>query len=415
MVPNAPLRDGFVVMDPDPLRRMELALADLRAGRMVILVDDEDRENEGDLVMAADRVTPEAINFMATHARGLICLPLSERRVAELELPMMATRNRGRFGTGFTVSIEARTGITTGISAQDRAHTILLAVDPGTGPDDLETPGHVFPLKARNGGVLVRTGQTEGSVDLARLAGFSPAGVICEVMNDDGTMARLPDLERFGAQHRLRICTVEDIIRWRLRHERTVEVVLETELPIRDLGSFRLCLFRASVDGRLHLALSRGDLRGGPPPLVRVQTCCLPGDVFHGLTCDCGAQLEAALAHIAGEDRGVLLYMHLDSHDEPGQLLDRIRAHLQPRGPSSDEPVRTGEAELRDFGVGAQVLSGLGVAELRLLTNNPRKIVGLEGFGLRVVERVPLEVGDSSETRAFLEVQRRHLGHLLKG
>ncbi len=414
MVPNPPAEERFVVMDPDPHRRMQLALDDIRQGRMVILVDDEDRENEGDLVMAAQMVTPEAINFMATHGRGLICLPLTERRVAELELPMMASRNRGRFGTGFTVSIEARSGITTGISAQDRARTILVAIDPDMGPDDLETPGHIFPLKSRDGGVLVRTGQTEGSVDLARLAGLDPSGVICEVMNEDGTMARLPDLERFGAQHRVRIVTVEDIVRWRLRHEHTVEVALETDLPIRGLGSFRLRVFRTTVDGGLHFALSRGDLVGGEPPLVRVQSCCLPGDVFHSLTCDCGAQLEASLVRIAEQDRGVVLYLHHDHSDEPEALLRRLGDHLQPRiDESDDEPVRTGENELRNFGIGAQILCTLGVRELRLLTNNPRKIVALEGFGLEVVDRVPLQVASGSETHAFLEAQRLRMGHLV--
>jgi 3,4-dihydroxy 2-butanone 4-phosphate synthase/GTP cyclohydrolase II len=410
MVPNPPTEDRFVVMDPDPLRRMELALDDIRAGRMVILV-----ENEGDLVMAADKVTPEAINFMATYGRGLICLPLTEQRVRQLELPMQASRNRGRFGTGFTVSIEARSGVTTGISARDRAHTILVAVAPDASPDDLETPGHIFPLKARDGGVLVRTGQTEGSVDLARLAGCDPSGVICEVLNEDGTMARLPDLERFGAKHRVRIVTVEDIVRWRLRNEHTVELALDQAFPIRGLGSFRLRIYRTSVEGGLHFALSRGDLVGGEPPLVRVQTCCLPGDVFHGLTCDCGAQLEASLARIAHEERGVLLYLHHDHSDDPGALLARIRAHLEPELDPGAEPVRTGEQEMRDFGIGAQILSTLGVRELRLLTNNPRKIVALEGFGLRVVSRVALEASTSSEARAFLDAQRLRMGHILEG
>ena len=414
MVPNPPAEDRFVVMDPDPHRRMELALEDIRAGRMVILVDDEDRENEGDIVMAAQKVTPEAINFMATHGRGLICLPLTEGRVRTLELPMQAARNRGRFGTGFTVSIEARSGVTTGISAQDRARTILVAIDPNCGPDELETPGHIFPLRARDGGVLVRTGQTEGSVDLARLAGLDPSGVICEVLNEDGTMARLPDLERFGALHRVRIVTVEDIVRWRLRHEHTVQVALETDLPVRGLGSFRLRVFRTTVATGLHFALSRGDLVGGEPPLVRVQSCCLPGDVFHSLTCDCGAQLESSLAHIAEQGRGVVLYLHHDSSDEPEVLLERLRSHLQPRVGDEDAPVRTGENELRDFGIGAQILCTLGVRELRLLTNNPRKIVALEGFGLRVVERVPLQVTAGSETLPFLEAQRLRMGHLIQ-
>ncbi len=404
----------FVVMDPDPHRRMELALEDIRAGRMVLLTDDEDRENEGDLTMAAAKVTPEAINFMATHGRGLICLTLTEERVDELGLPMMASRNRGRFGTGFTVSIEACEGVTTGISAMDRAHTIHVAIDPERGPDDLETPGHIFPLKARSEGVLVRTGQTEGSVDLARLAGLPPSGVICEVMNEDGTMARLPDLERFGAQHHMHIVTVEDIIRWRLRYERGVEVVLDTVLRTRDYGEFNLRVYRSGSDDGLHLALFRGQLAGSTPPLVRVQTCCLLGDVFGSLACDCGAQLDTSLARIASEGRGVLLYMHLDRAEDNEQLLTRLRGHLLPDVQEPLEPAPREEGELRDYGVGARILADLGISELRLITNNPRKIVGLEGFGLRVVGRVAIEAAPNSENRSFLEVQRQQLGHILK-
>ncbi len=377
----------FVVMDPDPDRRMRLAIEDIQAGRMVILVDDEDRENEGDLTMAAERITPEAVNFMVTYARGLVCLSLTEAQVARLGLPMMAIRNGSRFGTGFTVTIEARHGVTTGISAHDRARTIQMAIDPASSPDDLVTPGHVFPLRAREGGVLVRTGQTEGSVDLARLAGLLPAGVICEVMNDDGTMARLPDLERFGALHRIHIVTVADIARWRLVHERGVERVLDAVLPTGAHGRFRARVYRTVTGGGLHLALTRGDL-SGPPPLVRVQARCPTGEAFLSQACDCSAQLDAALAAIEAEDRGALVYLHLDGDPEPGRLLAHVAAHLNagPHGP--DEPDE--DRAFLDFGIGAQILRDLGVGRMRLLTNNPRKIVALEGFGLRVTERVPI-------------------------
>ncbi|MES2638260.1 MAG: 3,4-dihydroxy-2-butanone-4-phosphate synthase [Myxococcota bacterium] len=397
----------FEVMAPDPERRVQTAIEDIQAGRMVILVDDEDRENEGDLTMAASMVTPEAINFMAKHGRGLICLTLTEDRVAELNLPMMATNNKSPFATAFTVSIEAREGVSTGISAADRAHTTLVAIDPTKGPNDLISPGHVFPLRARDGGVLVRTGQTEGSVDLARLAGLPPSGVICEIMNDDGTMARLSDLERFSATHRLHIVTVADIVRWRLRNERLVRRVLETPMPTEEFGELKATVFQ-DTSGGLHLALSVGDLSGGPV-LARIQSSCGPVDVFRVLTSDSSEQLRAALGRISAEGRGVLLYLNIDGGPTPAAFVARLREHLVPDA----SPAAEGD-KLRALGTGAQILVDLGVRELRLLTNNPRKIVGLEGFGLRVVERIPLRAEPRPDRSAFLESRRQHLGHLLE-
>jgi 3,4-dihydroxy 2-butanone 4-phosphate synthase/GTP cyclohydrolase II len=397
---------SFEVMAESPERRVELAIADIRAGKMVILVDDEDRENEGDLVLASELVTPEAINFMATHARGLICITLTEARVDALGLPMMATNNRSPFSTAFTVSIEAREGVSTGISAADRARTCLVAVDPTKGGNDLVTPGHVFPLRARDGGVLVRTGQTEGSVDLARLAGLSPSGVICEIMNPDGTMARLPELKQFGLTHGIRIVAVADLIRWRLTHERLVKCEIDTVMATPDHGEFQARVYRATGGG-LHLALIRGDLSGPAPVLTRVQTAAGPADVFKALTSDSAAQIDAALAAIAKEGRGVLLYLHLDGGGDSA-LLDRMREHLTPELAAPRPP-----DALRELGTGAQMLVDLGVRRIRLLTNNPRKIVGLEGFGLTVDERVPLAIAPHPDRRRFLESRRTQLGHLL--
>jgi 3,4-dihydroxy 2-butanone 4-phosphate synthase/GTP cyclohydrolase II len=397
----------FEVMAPDPERRVATALDDIRAGRMVILVDDEDRENEGDLTMAASTVTPEAINFMAKFGRGLICLTLTEERVAQLQLPMMATNNLSPYATAFTVSVEAREGVSTGISAADRAHTIKVAIDPAKGATDLISPGHIFPLRARNGGVLVRTGQTEGSVDLARLAGLAPAGVICEIMNDDGTMARLSDLERFSAVHRLHIVSVADVVRWRLRNERLVHRVLETPMPTEEFGELRAAVYKDTAGG-LHLALTKGDISGAPV-LTRVQASCGPVDVFRALTSDSSEQLRAALGRIASEDRGILLYLNIDGGPSPESFVARLREHLMPEsGPAAEGD------KLRALGTGAQILLDLGVRELRLLTNNPRKIVGLEGFGLRVVERIPLRVEARPDRTAFLESRRQQLGHLLE-
>ena len=391
-------------MVPDPERRVQVAIEDVRAGRMVILVDDEDRENEGDLTMAAAKVTPEAINFMAKHGRGLICLTLTEQRVAELQLPMMATNNRSPFATAFTVSIEAREGVSTGISAADRAHTSLVAIDPAMGPSDLISPGHVFPLRARDGGVLVRTGQTEGSVDLARLAGLAPSGVICEIMNDDGSMARLSDLERFGAEHRIHIVTVADLVRWRLRNERLVHRVLDAPFPTRDHGEFSARVYRDTL-GDLHLALWLGDLSGAPV-VARVQAATGPVDVFRAVSSDSSDQLGDTLDRIREEGRGVLLYLHIDGGGSDA-LLGRLREHLL------GEQAPVGDA-LRELGTGAQILVDLGVRDLRLLTNNPRKIVGLEGYGLNVVERIPLRAAPHPDREAFLQSRRRQLGHLLE-
>jgi 3,4-dihydroxy 2-butanone 4-phosphate synthase/GTP cyclohydrolase II len=401
---------SFIVMDPDPFKRVEQAIEDVRAGRMVILVDDEDRENEGDLTMAAAAVTPEAINFMATHGRGLICLTLTEERVRQLALPMMAANNQSPYHTAFTVSIEAREGVSTGISASDRAVTIRAAIDPSKGPHDLVTPGHVFPLRARDGGVLVRTGQTEGSVDLARLAGLPPAGVICEIMNDDGSMARLPDLLQFGVKHGIRVVAVADLIKYRLRHETLVERLFETPAQVRGLEGFTVRGYRSVTDGSIHLALWKGDLTAGPPALARVQTACPVGDALGIPTCDCGSQLDAALARIHEEGRGILLYLYVGQGGD--SLASRLAQHLGVASPTHGEPV---PGDLREMGMGAQALLDLGVRRIRLMTNNPRKIVGLEGYGLEVAERVPLAVPASATNARFLEAQRSVLGHLLPG
>jgi 3,4-dihydroxy 2-butanone 4-phosphate synthase/GTP cyclohydrolase II len=377
---------------------------------MVILVDDEDRENEGDLTMAAAAVTPEAINFMAIHGRGLICLTLTSDRVDKLGLPMMAANNQSPYHTAFTVSIEAREGVTTGISAADRAHTIKVAIDPSKGPQDLVVPGHIFPLRARNGGVLVRTGQTEGSVDLARLAGLPAAGVICEVMNDDGTMSRMPDLRIFGEKHGIRIVTIADLIRYRMRHEVLVERICEGPLPMRGHGEFSTRLYRSQTDGSLHMAVWRGELSAEEPCLTRVAAYCPTGDTFGSLACDCGAQLDASLAQIAANGRGVLLYMHVGATAHAEALAARVKSHL---GLTDAKAGDAGGGELRELGMGAQILADLGLRQLRLMTNNPRKIVGLEGYGLDVVERVPLQIPTSAENASFLAARRVQLGHLL--
>ena len=380
----------FVPMDPDPQKRVEHGVADIRAGRMVILTDDEDRENEGDLTLAADAVTPEAINFMATHGRGLICLALTEEQVDRLHLPLMATNNQSPYHTAFTVSIEARAGVTTGISAHDRAQTVRVAADPRSSPQDIVTPGHVFPLRARRGGVLVRSGQTEGSVDLARMAGLTPAAVICEVMNDDGSMARLTDLDRFATRHQLRIVTVADIIRYRHRTETLVERMLDFEMPIQGIGTFQARVYRSMTDDTLHLALWQGALAAREPCLVRVQASSTLGDVFRSSVSDSGLQLDTALQRVADEGRGVVLYLHLGGRADPVVELQRIRGLVEPRGAREEAPTPIAGGSLRDLGTGAQILVDLGLKELRLMTNNPRKIVGLEGYGLHVAEKVPL-------------------------
>ncbi|HNU82179.1 MAG: bifunctional 3,4-dihydroxy-2-butanone-4-phosphate synthase/GTP cyclohydrolase II [Acidobacteria bacterium] len=389
------------------------AIAAFRAGRMVILVDDEERENEGDLAIAAEKVTPEAIAFMATHGRGLICLALTEERCDQLGLPPMVAENTSPFGTAFTVSIEARGKVTTGISAADRAATVRTAIDPATRPDDLLRPGHMFPLRARRGGVLKRTGQTEASVDLARLAGLDPSAVICEIMKDDGTMARVPDLLPFAARHGLPIVTVADLIRYRLRHETIVERLAAPRLPTA-WGEFRICAYRAPLTGEEHVALVLGEVDDGQPVLVRVHSQCLTGDVFGSERCDCGVQLYLALDRIAAEGRGVLLYLMQEGRGIG--LVNKLRAYeLQEAGHDTVEAnERLGfRADQRDYGVGAQILRDLGVRRMRLLSNNPSKFVGLRGYGLEIVERLPLEVPPTVDSRAYLRTKREKLGHLL--
>jgi 3,4-dihydroxy 2-butanone 4-phosphate synthase / GTP cyclohydrolase II len=397
-----------------PFATIEEALEDVRAGRMVVVCDAEDRENEGDLTLAAQFATPEAINFMATYARGLICLALTPERCDELGLDLMAAKNESSFQTAFTVSIEAREGTTTGISAHERAHTIQVAIDPKSRPHDLVQPGHMFPLKARAGGVLERTGQTEAAVDLARLAGLIPAGVICEVMNDDGTMARVPDLIGYCERHALKMITVADLIAYRRRHDNLVERVVETRLPTM-FGDFSAVGFRSLIDGKHHVAMVKGDVAGEENVLVRVHSECLTGDVFHSLRCDCGQQLEDALLRIEEEGQGVLLYLSQEGRGIG--LLNKLRAYkLQEEGRDTvDANIELGLApDLRDYGIGAQILVELGLSSIRLLTNNPRKIVGLEeGYGLSVVDQVPIEHMANEHNLAYLRAKKQRLGHLL--
>lgn len=396
-------------------QRVEKALAELRAGHMVILTDDEDRENEGDLVIAAEKVTPEVVNFMAKHARGLICLSLTAEKTEQLNLPLMVAKNESQFGTGFTVSIEAREGVTTGISAQDRAHTILTAVSDTCRPYDLVQPGHVFPLRAREGGVLVRSGQTEGSVDLARLAGLKPAGVICEIMKDDGTMARMPDLEVFAREHGLHLVTIADLIKYRMRYECLVKLEAESELPT-DFGLFKVKVFSNAVNDYHHIALVMGDIEPDQATLVRVHSECLTGDIFGSLRCDCGPQLHAAMRLIGESGKGVVLYIRQEGRGIG--LVNKIRAYeLQDREglDTVEANLRLGfKADLREYGIGAQILSQLGLGKMRLMTNNPKKIIGLDGFGLTVVDRVPVEMDPSDHNSPYLRAKKLKLGHLLK-
>jgi 3,4-dihydroxy 2-butanone 4-phosphate synthase/GTP cyclohydrolase II len=390
------------------------AVEEIRQGRMVILVDDEDRENEGDLTMAAQKITPQAVNFMTKYGRGLLCLSMTPAKIDALGLPLMASDNKSRFGTAFTVSIEARRGVTTGISAYDRAVTILTAVDEDCTPDDIISPGHVFPLRARGGGVLVRAGQTEGSVDLARLAGFIPAGVICEVMNEDGTMARLPDLMVMAETHGLKICTIRDLIQYRMQHERLVRRGAETVLPTEHGGQFRLIVYENDVDNHHHVALIKGEVSPTEPILVRVHSECLTGDVFGSQRCDCGPQLQKALQMVEEAGRGVILYMQQEGRGIG--LLNKIKAYaLQDQGCDTVEAnVRLGfKPDLRDYGIGAQILADLGVRKMRLLTNNPTKIVGLEGYGLEVVEQVAIEIEPCPTNLRYLSTKKERMGHLL--
>jgi len=390
-------------------------MEDIRQGRMVIMVDDEDRENEGDLVCAAEKVTPQTINFMATHGRGLICLAMDAALIDRLRLPLMSQHNQTKFGTNFTVSIEAREGVTTGISAFDRATTILTAVGDTVTPEDIVTPGHVFPLRARNGGVLVRAGQTEGSVDLCRLAGLKPAGVICEIMREDGNMARMPDLIPFAEKHGLKICSVAGIIRHRMKFGgHNVTKVAEADLPTQ-YGHFRTAAFQSEADGRTHMALVMGEIKPGEPTLVRVHSECLTGDVFGSKRCDCGQQLAAALCQINREGKGVLLYMRQEGRGIG--LGNKIKAyHLQDEGLDTVEAnQRLGFApDLREYGTGAQILVALGVSKMRLMTNNPKKIIGLEGYGLEVVERVPIEMDACEVNLGYLTTKKEKLGHMLE-
>jgi 3,4-dihydroxy 2-butanone 4-phosphate synthase/GTP cyclohydrolase II len=400
-----------------PFSTIPEAVDDIRQGKMVIVVDDEDRENEGDLTVAAEKVTPEIINFMARYGRGLVCLPMTGERLDELRIPLMVQdeENSARFGTAFCVPIEAKHGTTTGISAADRAHTVLTAVNPETRPSDLSRPGHMFPLRARPGGVLVRAGQTEAAVDLARMAGLHPAGVICEVMNEDGTMARVPSLDLVCQAHGLKMITIKDLIQYRMRHERLVRRIAEADLPT-SYGSFRIHAYESVIDGQHHVALVQGDTTAAGAVLVRVHSQCLTGEIFTSLRCDCGDQLHAALDRIHHEGRGVFLYLRQEGRGIG--LVHKILAYqLQDQG---KDTVEANEAlgfkpDQRDYGIGAQILAELGVHEIRLMTNNPRKFVGLEGYGLKIVERIPLEIPACEQSRRYLKTKREKLGHLLSG
>jgi 3,4-dihydroxy 2-butanone 4-phosphate synthase/GTP cyclohydrolase II len=398
---------------PGPFARIEDAIAAIGAGQMIIVVDDEDRENEGDLTIAAEKVSPEAINFMARHGRGLICLSMTPERLDELEIPLMVSQNTSRFETAFCVPIESKSRTTTGISARDRAATVQAAIDPATRPSDLARPGHMFPLRSRIGGVMVRAGQTEAAVDLARIAGLYPAGVICEVMNEDGTMARVPELSKFAKKHGLLMITIADLIKYRMRTESLVKRVASAKLPT-NYGDFYIHAFETQLDKQTHVALVRGDVGDGQNVLVRVHSQCLTGDVLHSVRCDCGAQLDVALRRIADEGRGVLLYLNQEGRGIG--LANKIRAYeLQDEGFDTVEAnERLGfKADQRDYGIGVQILRALGVRTMRLLSNNPRKLVGVEGHGLSVSEWLPLEIPASDSTRRYLKTKKEKLGHKL--
>ena len=396
-----------------PFATIEEAIDDIRQGKLVVVVDADDRENEGDLTIAAQFATPEAVNFMATHARGLICLCLTEERCEELGLRPMTDRNETPYGTAFTVSVEAREGISTGISAADRSRTIQVAIDPSKGPQDLVQPGHVFPLKARRGGVLERAGQTEAAVDLARLAGLNPAGVVCEVMNEDGTMARVPDLIPYCERHGIKLVTVADLIEYRRRTEKLVERMTTVQLPT-EYGEFTAVAFRETLTGKHHVALVHGEVEGAENVLVRVHSECLTGDVFHSLRCDCGEQLDLALRRIADEEHGVLLYMAQEGRGIG--LLNKLKAYeLQENGLDTVQAnLELGfPADAREWGIGNQILSDLGLTTIRILTNNPKKLAGIDGFGLEVVEQIPIEVSPKPENERYLATKRDKLGHRL--
>ncbi len=396
-----------------PHLTIEQAIEDIKTGKMVILVDDEDRENEGDLTMAAEAVTPEAINFMAKYGRGLICLPLDSSIADRLDLPMMVDKNTSQFETGFTVSIEAKVGVTTGISAADRATTILTAVADGTTPADIARPGHIFPLRARDGGVMVRIGQTEGSVDLARLAGLKPAAVICEIMDEDGTMARMPALEVFAKEHAIGICTVADLVKYRLKHESFVKKAAQTVIPTKS-GEFKIIAYENDMDNLTHIALVKGDIDPEQAILVRVHSECMTGDIFSSLRCDCQEQLHKAMDMMEKEGSGVLLYLRQEGRGIG--LVNKLKAYEYQR--QGMDTVEANEklgfkADMRDYGIGAQMLVDLGVKKMRLLTNNPKKMIGLEGYGLSLVEQVPIEVAPNCHNQGYLKCKQAKMGHLL--
>ncbi|MGD8270096.1 MAG: bifunctional 3,4-dihydroxy-2-butanone-4-phosphate synthase/GTP cyclohydrolase II [Desulfobacterales bacterium] len=398
-----------------PILEIEKAIEEIKAGRMVILVDDEDRENEGDLCMAAEKVTPEAINFMAKYGRGLVCLAMSNAMIDKLDLPMMVDNNTSAFQTGFTVSIEARCGVTTGISAADRARTIHTAVAENAKPSDLVRPGHIFPLRAREGGVMVRVGQTEGSVDLARMAGLKPAGVICEIMDEDGTMARMPALEKFSQKHGIDICTIADLVEYRMKNEAFVHRAAEAVIPTQHGGEFRMIAFENDVDQLLHIALVKGQIEPEKPVMVRVHSECMTGDIFGSLRCDCGDQLHRSMSMIAKEGVGVILYLRQEGRGIG--LVNKLKAYELQRKQGLDTVEanrRLGfKDDMRDYGLGAQMLVNLGVRKMRLLTNNPKKMIGLDGYGLTIVEQIPIEIEPNEYNRCYLECKKLKMGHLL--